>query len=337
MYITDTGGTQREFYGFAGPDANKHKVVYDAKKLYVDDVLAADNSSYSFGNTPYNFSLFNARNSTGYEAKTKIYEFKMWKSGQLVRNYIPVMKTETKEIGLLDLVNNKFYANEGTGVFLAGPLKEKTTSNSKVLVNDNHTLKANWIRSCMVMFDANGGSVSSNSKQVTDANNYGDLPTPTRGGYTFLGWRLTGKNLYNLDIYSNNYLDASGNLVSSSRNYLSDYIPISSLKTYVVSTNQVISNIGYILYDNNKNVVIRTNNFDTNSVVINPSNDGYIRLWFDIDGNDNTLLTPEIISNYEIQFEEGNNRIVYESYYVTSSTKVTQTKNHTLRAIWKQN
>ena len=36
--------------------------------------------------------------------------------------------------------------------------------------------------------DANGGSVSTTSKTVTYDSTYGDLPTPTRTGYTFNGW-----------------------------------------------------------------------------------------------------------------------------------------------------
>lgn len=39
-----------------------------------------------------------------------------------------------------------------------------------------------------VIFDANGGSVSTGSKKINVGEPYGDLPTPTRTGYTFNGW-----------------------------------------------------------------------------------------------------------------------------------------------------
>lgn len=39
-----------------------------------------------------------------------------------------------------------------------------------------------------VSFNANGGSVSPGSKTVTYGGTYGTLPTPTRSGYSFLGW-----------------------------------------------------------------------------------------------------------------------------------------------------
>lgn len=39
-----------------------------------------------------------------------------------------------------------------------------------------------------VTFNANGGSVSTTSKTVTNGSTYGILPTPTRNNYTFDGW-----------------------------------------------------------------------------------------------------------------------------------------------------
>lgn len=40
----------------------------------------------------------------------------------------------------------------------------------------------------VVTFDANGGSVSPSSKSVIPGKSYGELPAPTREGYTFDGW-----------------------------------------------------------------------------------------------------------------------------------------------------
>ena len=39
-----------------------------------------------------------------------------------------------------------------------------------------------------VTLDPDGGNVSSTSKQVTLGGQYGDLPTPTKSGFTFIGW-----------------------------------------------------------------------------------------------------------------------------------------------------
>ena len=53
----------------------------------------------------------------------------------------------------------------------------------------NVTLYAHWTaKTFTVTFDGNGGTVSPGTKSVSYASAYGELPTPTRSGYTFLGW-----------------------------------------------------------------------------------------------------------------------------------------------------
>lgn len=65
----------------------------------------------------------------------------------------------------------------------------KVISTTKVTAQSTHTLYARWIqKNCTVTFNANGGSVSLSSRTVTYGSTYGDLPTPTRAGYTFNGW-----------------------------------------------------------------------------------------------------------------------------------------------------
>ena len=44
-----------------------------------------------------------------------------------------------------------------------------------------------------VKLDANGGNVNTASKQVTLGGQYGELPTPTKSGSTFIGWYTTAK------------------------------------------------------------------------------------------------------------------------------------------------
>jgi uncharacterized repeat protein (TIGR02543 family) len=62
-------------------------------------------------------------------------------------------------------------------------------SSSKVVIAKNHTLYAHWTGiESKVTFNANGGSVSTVSKNVNYKSTYGTLPTPTFTGYTFNGW-----------------------------------------------------------------------------------------------------------------------------------------------------
>lgn len=61
----------------------------------------------------------------------RLYAFKMYDNGVLVRDFIPC-KNKAGTIGLLDRVHNTFYTNPGSGVFTAGPVSATTTSEAGV-------------------------------------------------------------------------------------------------------------------------------------------------------------------------------------------------------------
>lgn len=75
------------------------------------------------------------------------------------------------------LLNPGTYSAQGTATNSAG-----STDSGKVYftVLDEKTY--------IVSFIANGGSLSTQKITVTRGNPYGELPTPTRNGYRFLGW-----------------------------------------------------------------------------------------------------------------------------------------------------
>ena len=68
----------------------------------------------------------------------------------------------------------------------------KITAQTIVKTAANHELVAHWApRQYSVTYDANGGRVPSNSSMsVTFDASYGNLATPIRTGYTFVGWKL---------------------------------------------------------------------------------------------------------------------------------------------------
>ena len=60
-----------------------------------------------------------------------------------------------------------------------------------LVANVSHTLYAHWNQAASsntVYFDAAGGSVVETQRLVSEGAALGTLPTPTRSGYTFLGW-----------------------------------------------------------------------------------------------------------------------------------------------------
>lgn len=61
--------------------------------------------------------------------------------------------------------------------------------NGRFTGNYSKTLYPVWTANTYtITFNANSGTVDTESKTVTYGSTYGDLPTPTRTGYTFDGW-----------------------------------------------------------------------------------------------------------------------------------------------------
>jgi hypothetical protein len=54
------------------------------------------------------------------KSKLTIYNWKFYQDNVLIRDFIPCYRKSDNEIGIYDLVNDKFYTNKGTGVFLKG-------------------------------------------------------------------------------------------------------------------------------------------------------------------------------------------------------------------------
>lgn len=66
---------------------------------------------------------------------------------------------------------------------------DKVTDKTTVSTASDHKLVAKWkAKTYTITFNANGGSVSTSSKNISYGSAYGTLPTPTRDYYTFNGW-----------------------------------------------------------------------------------------------------------------------------------------------------
>ncbi len=75
------------------------------------------------------------------------------------------------------------------GWYTAATGGTQITKDTKVEVTADQTVYAHWAaNSYTVTFNADGGTVNTNSKTVIFGNAYGELPTPSRSGYTFAGW-----------------------------------------------------------------------------------------------------------------------------------------------------
>lgn len=85
--------------------------------------------NYSFSNanfvTPYNLSLFaiNSRLSEGFDGGLRIYFAKIYNKNELIKDLIPVIRKIDNDVCMYDKISGKFFTNQGTGKFIAGPEK----------------------------------------------------------------------------------------------------------------------------------------------------------------------------------------------------------------------
>ncbi|MBR2766614.1 InlB B-repeat-containing protein [Candidatus Saccharibacteria bacterium] len=195
----------------------KMNYLNDRKSIF-DDELIKDFSDITLGPNAYSIHVF-AGNDDGdpsYNAKMKLYEFRISVGSTIAHEYIPCYRKNDGTIGLYDVVDEVFYENQGTGTFNKGNDTSYITSQiitpqTVVSSDENHTLYAIWGKNITVAFDANGGEVSPSSKTINYDSTYGELPTPTKAGYNFVGWK-TENNGYTLpnEYQEVEYIESTG-------------------------------------------------------------------------------------------------------------------------------
>ena len=105
-------------------DLNWHNIscnVLNDKKVYYDENLlfTGNNTQFTADSQASLFRIYN-KTSYGEPSKAKVRSLKIYNNGELIRDYKPCFRKTDGEIGLYDIINNKFYANTGTGELLKG-------------------------------------------------------------------------------------------------------------------------------------------------------------------------------------------------------------------------
>ena len=215
---------------------------------------------------------------------------------------------------------------------------------------DSANYSNDWENSYTVTFDANGGTTPISSKEVTVGLPYGELPTPTRSGYTFKGWN--GKNMFNTkDVAtltkngvtfsaSNGIISLSGTNTASSAYGINSYygVPvIDPSKSYTLSVSNNIPGV-YVQINYKKMSTTSQGAFINMNIgslksktAVAPSDfDNLVYLFVGIYGT-----ATSINGQFTIQLEEGTTATPYEPYYIKADTRVVQKQDHTLTAIWE--
>ena len=111
---------------FGISDTNKHTVKYVfGEGVYIDDIFQVETQEQCqiSSNSMKNIGLFATIKDTtpSFYAKAKIYSCKFYERNDvLVRDFIPARRISDNKIGLYDLIEGKFYTNNGTGEFKGG-------------------------------------------------------------------------------------------------------------------------------------------------------------------------------------------------------------------------
>ena len=144
--------------------------------------------------TPYTIFAYNNYGSAGYYFRGRVYGIKIYESGVLAHDLIPVKRNSDTEYGLYDLITGSFYTNSGTGTFTPGSeISTNTiTSSSTVTKTEDHKLYANWnTNTFTINYDKNSSTATGtmSSQLIT----YGSSVTLTANafadsGYVFAGW-----------------------------------------------------------------------------------------------------------------------------------------------------
>lgn len=114
-------------------DQNRHLFELYQATLLVDGTSYGSSSTSTFSiSNPITIFAYNQGSSVGCSS-CKIYAFKIYDNGTLVRDLIPAKRNSDGEIGLYDLVNGIFFTNSGTGTFIAG--YNSSGSNNSTLID----------------------------------------------------------------------------------------------------------------------------------------------------------------------------------------------------------
>lgn len=235
----------------------------------------------------------------------------------------------------------------------------------RVAIVNSDSSSQDYKRKYVVTFDPNGGTVSQTTKEVSYHDAYGELPVPTREGYTFKGWN--GKNIIDKSMseipgimddipfqawartsFNNDWV--TNNLKPNTQYSISYDIEGISVPEY---DSKYSGNLGFYLYSQASQpgiylmsgdgyYILAGEKYHFEKVFTAQSNVNLPESKYVFYTYSNRYLKDGVgvysrIRLYNLQLEEGDTVTEYEPYYVTSATPVVQDKDHTLKAIWEAN
>lgn len=101
----------------------KSKLEQNEQFLIINNEKTIENNIIDYINTHNTFHIFGMNigdEGNQLTVKAKIYSCKIWNENIIAKYFIPVYNKKTNEIGLYDIVAQKFHINMGSGTFNKG-------------------------------------------------------------------------------------------------------------------------------------------------------------------------------------------------------------------------
>lgn len=146
--------------------------------VYLGDASAASKTTVFYPCTPSRNTIKTTIGSS--DVTTNIVQKMMGKDGSKTT---PVSLSATKSLDFVNTTGSAKNITKYFGVWIAGTYGSNYRNQAKATCTVTPASVT-----YPVTFNANGGTVSTKSKNVTIGKTYGTLPTPTRTGYDFDGW-----------------------------------------------------------------------------------------------------------------------------------------------------
>ena len=127
---------------------DKHTYDWNKNYFYIDGTLL-DSKTYNTFTCSYKLGIFNVLESGNVPTSNagryfygKLYSFKIYDNGTLVRDFVPAMRDSDNKYGLYDIVNDVFYLSPNGNNFIGGepvtPTDCVTTYEGKLTVDDGY-------------------------------------------------------------------------------------------------------------------------------------------------------------------------------------------------------
>ena len=261
-------------------------------------------------------------------------------------NQISKLDIGNYDLSRIEVVSNMLYAMSSleqlktpsvipSGITIALPKTMYDENGNAYTELDSTTPTGTWLRKAYTLTaNANGGSIpntigwtgtgDTSTKSVVYNQAYGALPTPTRGGYDFVGWAFSKENAYVQKFTDGNSVPVIRIYPGSNTTTTGMFNAGDEIEFDISVTGTTITGLDINDFALNSEYYTNTGTRLTSKFTITEDMLRYSFSFIDI--NCSSTATSYVLNGI---------RLIKSNNLVVSSTVVNQEINHTLYALWE--